>query len=67
MLLEAAERHNIDLSESWMIGDHIRDVEAGNAAGCRTILLTNEVGTSIATHCAVDLKAALSCILEMKS
>lgn len=36
MLLEAAERHNIDLSQSWMIGDHTRDIEAGLAAGVRT-------------------------------
>ena len=67
MLLEAAERHNIDLTASWMIGDHIRDVEAGNAAGCRTILLTNEADTSIATHCAENLKAALSSIFENSS
>ena len=39
MLLRAAEQWNIDLSRSWMIGDILHDVEAGNRAGCRTILL----------------------------
>ncbi|MEM6334176.1 MAG: HAD family hydrolase [Planctomycetota bacterium] len=39
MLLEAAADHDLDLSRSWMIGDQMRDVQAGAAAGCRTILL----------------------------
>ena len=39
MLLKAAAEHDLDLSQSWMIGDAPRDIEAGNAAGCRTILL----------------------------
>lgn len=39
MLFNAAEKHDIDLARSWMIGDRWRDVEAGHAAGCRTILV----------------------------
>ncbi len=39
MLLSAAEELEIDLSKSWMVGDAPRDIEAGAAAGCRTILL----------------------------
>ncbi|MFA9477317.1 HAD-IIIA family hydrolase [Phycisphaerales bacterium AB-hyl4] len=39
MLFQAAEDHSIDLSRSWTIGDQLRDVEAGKAAGTRTILL----------------------------
>lgn len=39
MLLEAARRHNLDLSSSWMIGDRMTDIEAGRRAGCRTILV----------------------------
>lgn len=41
MLLQAARELNIDLSLSWMIGDILNDVEAGNKAGCRTILIDN--------------------------
>jgi D,D-heptose 1,7-bisphosphate phosphatase len=39
MLLKAAEELDIDLSQSWMIGDSYRDIAAGSRAGCRTILL----------------------------
>lgn len=39
MLVSAAEKYNIDLSQSWMIGDSENDRKAGKAAGCRTIIL----------------------------
>ena len=39
MLLQAAEDFNIDLSQSFMIGDGWRDVEAGKAAGCKGSIL----------------------------
>jgi len=39
MLLEAAREHDISLAESWMIGDRWRDVDAGKAAGCRTVFV----------------------------
>jgi D-glycero-D-manno-heptose 1,7-bisphosphate phosphatase len=41
LLIDAATSHSIDLSNSWMIGDILNDVEAGNRAGCGTILLNN--------------------------
>lgn len=39
MLLRAAGRYNIDLSRSWMAGDSRADIAAGQAAGCRTVLI----------------------------
>lgn len=39
MLQKAAAEHGIDLSQSWMIGDILHDVEAGRRAGCRTVLI----------------------------
>lgn len=39
MLLDAAEERGLDLAASWMIGDRWRDVAAGKAAGCKTILI----------------------------
>ncbi|MEN6306934.1 MAG: HAD family hydrolase [Anaerohalosphaeraceae bacterium] len=43
MLLKAAKELDIDLSQSWMVGDSYRDVEAGQRAGCKTILINNPV------------------------
>ena len=37
LLLQAAKDFNIDLSQSIMIGDSDRDVEAGEAAGCKAV------------------------------
>jgi D-glycero-D-manno-heptose 1,7-bisphosphate phosphatase len=37
MIHQAAEKLALDLSRSWVIGDAPRDIEAGKAAGCRTI------------------------------
>lgn len=39
LLLKAAGAYGINLKESWMLGDILDDVEAGNRAGCRTILI----------------------------
>lgn len=45
MLLKAAEEFNIDLSKSWMVGDGVNDIKAGENAGCKTCLIgKNEFG-----------------------
>lgn len=44
MLLRAAARDRVILSESFMVGDRWRDIEAGRRAGCRTILLGDGYG-----------------------
>ncbi|MEJ7560617.1 MAG: HAD family hydrolase [Pedobacter sp.] len=41
MLKRAALDYQLNLEESWMIGDILNDVEAGNRAGCRSILVDN--------------------------
>lgn len=41
MLLAAAEQMDIDLGQSWAIGNSEHDVEAGRRAGCKTILIDN--------------------------
>lgn len=43
MLLQAARDLGIDLNRSWLVGDILDDVEAGNRAGCRTVLV--DLGT----------------------
>lgn len=39
MILEGARKYNVDLAESFMVGDRWRDVEAGQNAGCRTVFI----------------------------
>jgi D-glycero-D-manno-heptose 1,7-bisphosphate phosphatase len=42
MLLKAIQEYNIDPSKSFMIGDHERDIIAGNSVGASTILIHKE-------------------------
>lgn len=42
MLLKAAQDLNIDLEQSWMIGDGMNDIQAGKNAGCKTALIGSE-------------------------
>lgn len=42
MLLKAAEDLNIDLAQSWIIGDGDNDKAAGEAAGCRTKIIPTD-------------------------
>ena len=42
MLLKAAEDYNIDLSQSYMIGDGDNDMGAGSAAGCKCIKIDRD-------------------------
>jgi D-glycero-D-manno-heptose 1,7-bisphosphate phosphatase len=39
MILQAAKEFNIDLTNSWMIGDHESDVKAGLYAGTKAIMV----------------------------
>jgi D-glycero-D-manno-heptose 1,7-bisphosphate phosphatase len=39
MIKQAAREYEIDLSQSWMIGDSAVDIEAGATAGCKTIFI----------------------------
>ena len=64
-LASAAHEHNVDLASSWMVGDVLNDVEAGNRVGCKTMLIDNGNETSwrlgphrIPTWVASDLYSA---------
>lgn len=45
MLLAAADEMDIDLSQSWMIGNNGSDIEAGLRAGCKTVLVESSLHT----------------------
>jgi D-glycero-D-manno-heptose 1,7-bisphosphate phosphatase len=57
MLLKAAEDFNIDLAESWMVGDGGNDVLAGKNAGCRTAFIRRE-------ETVADADVTVNCLLE---
>src|SRR3989344_2777718 len=48
MLIEAAKKHNIELSKSFMVGDSWLDVAAGKAAGCCTGLIADRYKSELA-------------------
>jgi D-glycero-D-manno-heptose 1,7-bisphosphate phosphatase len=63
MLLDAAGSLGLDLASSWMVGDTDADIEAGRAAGCRTLLIRNPASIhkrlqSVHTDLAADSLAA---------
>jgi D-glycero-D-manno-heptose 1,7-bisphosphate phosphatase len=68
MLKRAALEHNLDLGASWMIGDSLTDVKAGENAGCRSVLLDSRSRDlsrlSQAVLVADTLESAVSLILS---
>lgn len=67
MLLDAARDHSIDLADSWMIGDSESDIEAGRAAGCRTILIDDALIDSSADLVVASLEDAWRAIERSSS
>lgn len=66
MLLRAAEQEGIEMSESFMVGDRWSDIEAGVAAGSRTVLIGDGYGESARYRADVQvqsLSAAVDWIL----
>ncbi|HEX8327846.1 MAG TPA: HAD family hydrolase [Hymenobacter sp.] len=63
MLEKAIARFNLDVAQCWIVGDRLRDMEAGAAVGVRGILVGPEQGTGFAPHVA-DLRAATDVILS---
>lgn len=57
MLLKASQDFNIDLNNSWMVGDGENDVKAGIAAGCKTALIKNSKINEIDDSFGADLVA----------
>jgi D-glycero-D-manno-heptose 1,7-bisphosphate phosphatase len=70
LLLDAAAKYGIDLTSSYLIGDRWRDVGAGTAAGCLTVLIDRhyqESNALFAPSARVDsLSDAVSWILDQE-
>lgn len=66
MLKAMALKHRLDLAASWMVGDSETDIEAGRRAGCHTIRVDGDEGTSKAdwrVAAMKDLPALLERVL----
>jgi D-glycero-D-manno-heptose 1,7-bisphosphate phosphatase len=64
MLREAAERWDVDLQRSFVVGDRWRDIDAGRAVGCYTVLLERAYSNCTAVDARVaDLTEAVDLIL----
>jgi D-glycero-D-manno-heptose 1,7-bisphosphate phosphatase len=68
LILSAAAKYTIDLTASYLVGDRWRDIEAGERAGCRTVLIEygyREQGPSIGPTVRVaSLRLAANWIME---
>jgi len=74
MIEQAVLEFGIDLKNSFIIGDKISDIEAGQRAGCKTILLAGEdllnnerEITLISNHAAPDLYEAVKWLVKFSS
>lgn len=63
MLFNLAEKYQIDLLSSVMVGDHERDIEAGKKAGCKTVFIGE--GETAADYQARTLYQAVDIIKEI--
>jgi len=67
LLVSAAQELNIDLTQSWMVGDRWRDIDCGFAAGCKTIFIDRGYAEALKQapdYRAEDLAEAAEIILQ---
>ncbi len=64
LLLKAQKRFNIDLKQSWFIGDSLLDIQCGINAGCKTIFLGNKNKKIKADYFCKNLADAINKILN---
>ena len=67
MILRAKKEFNLDLKNSFVIGDTIKDVIAGKKTGCKTFLIRKKYNLSyknIANYYVADLYSAINKIIK---
>jgi len=64
MILQAAEKHDIDLSKSWMVGDNEKDIQAGLAAGCAKTVRVMQGNVETAADYHLQNMSELPILLE---
>jgi len=70
LILKAAAAHGLDVKQSYMVGDRWRDIDAGSAAGCRTLLIDYHYrerrSTSLPDASVASLSEAVDWILKQE-
>lgn len=62
LLLQVASDFNINLEQSWMIGDGKNDIQAGKNAGCKTVLIgDDEFGQDITVYSLLEFVNQIVC------
>ena len=64
LLEKAIAKYDVDPDQSWMIGDRIRDMEAGHKAGLKTIQVVSEHEPSAGNFAAANLLEAAKIVLN---
>ena len=64
MLLNASQRHEIDVPSSYVIGDRSIDLEMGRRAGCRTVLVRSGAGAETEKESGVRFDFIFDNLLE---
>lgn len=67
MILDLAAQYNIDLSQSYLVGDRDVDIEAGLAAGTTTILVGSEQSEIKPNYKSADLLSASELIIQLEA
>jgi D-glycero-D-manno-heptose 1,7-bisphosphate phosphatase len=67
MLEKAIAKYRIDPTQSWMIGDRNRDIEAGRKVGLKSVQIVTPHENAIGDYTAPNLKAAAELILNLEN
>jgi histidinol phosphatase-like enzyme len=67
MLLNAQKEFDIDFSSSYMIGDKRSDIQAGQAVGCKTILVETGCGGKGGEGCDVSPDFILKQLIQIRN
>ncbi len=59
LIIKAAQELGLDLNGAWVIGDDVRDIQAGQALGLRTILVRTGKGAQVEGHPAISPEAVV--------
>jgi D-glycero-D-manno-heptose 1,7-bisphosphate phosphatase len=68
MIFELSKKYDIDINKSFLIGDNWKDTEAGQKAGCKTIIINKKYNQIVdADYRTENLITAVKLIKSLKN